>query len=160
MNNLLTPFHLNVLKQLYLSLKATDIVWAVTGSTNHALQGIAIIPRDIDILTNKTGAYRIEELFQDFVVRNASYRVESTIRSYFGILCVKGIQIEIIGDIENQLDNGKWEPHVDWEKHIEYLTINDFIVPVLSLEYELQIYKKLHQHHRVKLLRQKIECEQ
>ena len=50
----------NVLKTLCVTLNEVDVIWAVTGSLGFALQGMDIPINDIDLQTDKNGAYQIE----------------------------------------------------------------------------------------------------
>ena len=96
----LDPKHLDVLKTLHSRLDKTDIVWVIGGSLALALKGLDLKPRDIDLFTDKEGAYRIEELFAEFLVRNVSFSTKDNIRSHYGALNIFGIEVEIIGHIE------------------------------------------------------------
>ncbi|HHW03942.1 MAG TPA: hypothetical protein GXX35_14235 [Thermoanaerobacterales bacterium] len=44
--------HLNVLQKIYNKLKETNINWVITGSTAFIIQGIPLVPSDIDIQTD------------------------------------------------------------------------------------------------------------
>jgi hypothetical protein len=57
--------YINVLRILYGRLEEHCIRWAVTGSLGFALRGIPLQPADIDIQTDRSGAYEAERLFQD-----------------------------------------------------------------------------------------------
>ena len=62
--------YLNVLRQIHARLSNTDVNWVVTGSLGFALQGVPVQPHDIDIQTDKAGAYEIERLFSDVVIQD------------------------------------------------------------------------------------------
>lgn len=53
------PF-LPVLRQLHMALHGQKILWAITGSTGFALRGLPFTPQDIDLQTDKDGAYALE----------------------------------------------------------------------------------------------------
>ena len=61
---MIDPVYLNVLRQIHARLSNTDVNWVVTGSLGFALQGVPVQPNDIDIQTDKVGAYEIERRFQ------------------------------------------------------------------------------------------------
>lgn len=145
--------YLDVLHKLYKRLSRTRINWALTGSLSFALQGVSVKPHDIDIQTNKAGAYEIEHLFAEFVTRRVAFSSTEKIRSHFGDLMVDGIKVEIMGNIEKRLKNGTWESPVDIEQYKEFLEIEEMHVPVLSLAYEYQAYVKLGRTERAAMLK-------
>lgn len=112
--------HLLVLNQLYQRLKNTDIIWAVTGSTSFALQGLPVVPNDIDLQTNKSGAYEIEKIFINNIKKRVEFCSTEKIRSHFGVLVIEGLKVEIMGDIEKYVD-GKWEEPLikEWLRGVE-----------------------------------------
>lgn len=130
----------------------SDVIWGITGSMSLMLQGVAIEPLDIDILTNTDGAISIENCLQQYVIKPVSHIQSQTIRSYYGVLQIGGISFDLIGDIENLIGGVGWDPHTDWVDNIIYVNINCLNLPVLALEYEYSIYKKLGNAGRTKML--------
>ena len=59
---------ISALKIIYKKLKKEKINWVLVGSINLALQGIKIRTKDIDILTDKKGAFKINKLFKEYEV--------------------------------------------------------------------------------------------
>ncbi len=98
---------LRVLVILAEKLDASNTNWAVDGGTNLALQGIDIVPNDIDVLTDEAGAYGIARLFSDRVVSPASFKTSRKYDSHFGRLEVEGISIEVMGDLR-VFRRGRW----------------------------------------------------
>ena len=146
--------HLNVLSIIYARLNTSDVNWVLTGSASFALQGLPLEVNDIDIQTDKVGAYKIEHLFSEFIVKKVNLSSTEKIRSHFGALMIDGIKVEIMGDIQKRSKNGQWEQPVDLQKHKQFVDIEDMHIPVLSLEYEYQAYLKLGRVEKAKLLRQ------
>jgi hypothetical protein len=146
--------YLNTLRIIHDKVGKTDIIWAVTGSLGFALQGIPVSPHDIDIQTDKNGAYRIGDLLAEYVVEMVSYSSTDEVRSYFGVLSIGSIRCEIIGDIEKRLDNGTWSPAPDLRDHIHYVEVDKMRIPVLSLQYECQAYKQLGRYDKALMLHQ------
>lgn len=85
----------------------SNIKWAIDGSTSLALQGIDVIPRDIDILTDHEGAIRIQESLKKYNVVPISHSSNEKYDSYFGTFKVKGIKVEVMGDLR-VFRSGKW----------------------------------------------------
>ncbi len=148
--------HLKVLRKLYERLKDSGVNWVITGSLGFALQGVPIEPHDIDIQTDKEGAYEIERLFSEFVVRPLKFRESERIRSYFGTLIIDGIKVEIMGDIQKKVNN-EWEPPVDINKYKCFMQIEGMKIPVLNLEYEYQAYLKLGRIKKAEMLKEFLE---
>ena len=55
---------IDVLKVTHGRLKNEDVKWVVSGSVSLLLQNIVKKASDIDIMTDKKGAYRIGEIFK------------------------------------------------------------------------------------------------
>jgi hypothetical protein len=135
--------YLQVLKKIVVCLKDISINWVVTGSVGMALQGMPLEVHDIDLQTDKDGAYEIERLFAESVV-NPVRNIESDhIRSHLGKFEIAGIQVEVMGDIQKRLENQSWEEPVRVESYRQWVEIDGVQVPVLSLEYEYQAYLRL-----------------
>ena len=127
--------------------------WVVTGSTGFALQGVPVEPKDIDIQTDRAGAYEIERLIAAAVVRPVTFSTAERIRSHFGALLLGGVTVEIMGDIEKRRPDGTWAPPPDLSRHSHMVTVEGMRLPVLSLEYEYQAYVALGRTERAAMLR-------
>ncbi len=142
-----------VIQYLYERLKDDTVNWAITGSLNFTLHGIDLEVHDIDIQTDKSGAYAIEQHLKEFVKDNVHFLESEKIRSHFGTLEIGGITIEIMGDVEKKLANGSWDKPPNLEVHKEYIQHEGMKLPVLSLEYEYDAYLKLGRHKKAELLK-------
>ncbi len=150
---MIDPVYLNVLRQIHARLSNTDVNWVVTGSLGFALQGVPVQPNDIDIQTDKVGAYEIERRFSDVIIRKVKYSAIERIKSHFGALQIDGIEVEIMGDIQKRGVDGVWEEIVDPAHYRQMVEIAGLLVPVLSLEYEYQAYLKFRRVERAEMLR-------
>ncbi|NJE26895.1 hypothetical protein E3E22_09780 [Thermococcus sp. MV5] len=148
--------YLKVLRKLYERLKDSDVNWVITGSLGFALQGVPVEPYDIDIQTDKKGAYEIEWIFSEFVVTPVNFRESERIRSHFGALMIDGIKVEIMGDIQKKVNN-EWEPPVDIKRYRHFVRIKGMEIPVLDLEYEYQAYLKLGRIKKAQMLKKFLE---
>src|SRR5216684_3425893 len=52
--------HLSALRRITGLFGAAPIDWAITGSCNLALQGVLVEPIDLDVQTDRAGAYAIK----------------------------------------------------------------------------------------------------
>jgi 3-methyladenine DNA glycosylase/8-oxoguanine DNA glycosylase len=143
----------HVLKTICVKLGEADILWAVTGSLGFALQGMNIPVHDIDLQTDKDGAYQIEKSFPDQIVRPVTLSSSENIQSHYGELHIDGVKVEIMGDLQKRLPDGSWEEPVDIRAVKKYAYYRDLTVPVLSLKYEYEAYKKLGRFEKAELIR-------
>ena len=134
--------HLNSLFCLA-SHSCDDEPWAITGSMNLCLRGVKIHPRDIDVITTIRGA----DIFSGRIPGKCELpfgtRQTDSIRSYFGVLSLNGVSIEIMADAAVRSYTGQWMSLSEWFNNLEFLTIAGFTVPLTSLEFERKVYAAL-----------------
>jgi hypothetical protein len=124
------------------------IKWALTGSYRLFLEEEGIIlPKDIDILTDKKGAESIKELFEEYVTKPFSYSTSGGIKSYFGQLKIGGIDFDIMSEVFNKVD-GKWIGIPNLE-YVEYLTLFKKSIPILPLEIEREVSEILNHKEKI-----------
>jgi len=140
-------------------LKYMSEKWAIIGSFGQVLQGVNIVPNDIDIITTKEGVLKIQSIFKEFVIQKVSYSTTDSMRSYFGVIEINFCKIEFFGEIENLLSNNSWEAHIEWEKNITEIIIGKIKVPVITLEYELIVCNKLFNVERAALIENKLSSQ-
>ena len=148
---MLTQKHIQIIQLITRSLAKSDIIWAFTGSTSFNLQGIDFPPSDIDIQTNQSGAYQIEEIFHQYSIKPVQFSTTETIRSHFGTVNIQGISVEIMGDIEKYVDNN-WGTPPNLVEHRQFISIYDLQIPVLSLQYEVEAYRKMGRIQKADML--------
>jgi len=146
--------YLRVLKKIVSRLAGHHFNWAVTGSLGMALQGVPLPVHDIDLQTDKEGALGIARLFAEYVVNPVTLRESEHIRSYFGVLEIDGIKVEIMGNLQKHLGEQEWEYPVQVELYRRWVEYGGLKIPVLDLEYEYQAYLKMGRLERAALLRQ------
>jgi hypothetical protein len=114
-------------------LESSKISWAVTGSTSLALQGVDLVPNDIDILTDEAGAYAISRLFSGHVLISVSFKRSPKYESHFGRLEIDGVSVEIMGDLR-VFRHGRWSPVLTPRtRKIENVEVENHRLPVISL---------------------------
>lgn len=146
-----------VLHQLHKHLPIDEVNWAVTGSLGFALQGMDVDVHDIDIQTDKSGAYEIESRFSEYVARNVIFSFSEKIRSHFGELSIDGIKVEIMGDIQKRLPDGAWEDPIDIGSNRRFINYGGLSIPVMSLEYECEAYYKLGRIEKAEQIKRYLE---
>ncbi|MFP4646676.1 MAG: nucleotidyltransferase domain-containing protein [Candidatus Bipolaricaulota bacterium] len=135
--------HLEVLRILHRRVPPDSVDWALTGSTSFALQGISMKVNDIDVQTDKYGAFEIERRFSEKVIREVKFSTSERIQSYFGALMIRGVEVEIMGDMQKKEQDGSWEDPIDVTDHRQFVQVEDIAIPVLDLEYEYRAALKL-----------------
>ncbi len=133
----------HALRIIHDGLQKTKVVWAITGSLGFALHGMKLKVNDIDLQTDASGAYEIERTFAKHVVRQVKFSVSHKIASCWGELKIEGVRVEIMGALQKKLPNGTWESPIEVEKYREFISFECMRLPVLSLKYEEQAYRKL-----------------
>ena len=135
--------HKRAIKIIYDRLHELEVVWAITGSLGFALHGMELEVNDIDLQTDVSGAYEIETVFKEQVVRRVKFSVSDKIASHWGELNVAGMKIKIMGALQKKRPDGTWESPVEVKTYREFVSVQGMKLPVLSLEYEEQAYRKL-----------------
>lgn len=131
-----------------------NLNWAITGSTNLALQGLEFEPDDIDVQTDKKSFYRINEILEEYALDEPHYKESENIKSYFSRYKIGGTEVELMGEGQKKSADGNWEDPVDPADHVEHIEINDMELPVLSLEYEADSYEKLERPEKAEKIRE------
>lgn len=149
--------YLSVLE--FLTKKLLKVHWVLVGSLSLALQGVNIRPKDIDILTDKAGALKCNELLKDFCLEPIKWSKTDTFASYFGKFRIKNLLVEIMGDLEIK-DQNTWRKIESRLKAVRSVQINDIRVPVSPLKEQLESYQKLNREKdrlRVQLIKEKLD---
>ncbi len=152
--------HRNVLRAIHERLMDLDSPWAITGSLGFALQGLESPVNDIDLQTNQDGAYKIQNVFGDQVIRNVAFSEAKTVRSHFGELKILGVTVEVIGAMQKRLPTGEWESPVDVQQHRTFVEFDAMKLPVLSLDYEEQAYRILGRIDKADMIKQWLVAKQ
>ena len=149
---MLTMQHREALRDLALHIHTGEITWALTGSTSFALQGVPVEAHDIDVQTDRDGAYAIERIFAAQMIRPVRFSSTEKVRSHFGALLLHGIEVELMGDLQKRLSYGTWEESVDLRPLIHWLELEEMRIPVLDLVHEQRAYTILGRVERATLL--------
>ncbi|PKO00889.1 MAG: hypothetical protein CVU42_01890 [Chloroflexi bacterium HGW-Chloroflexi-4] len=143
---MIDPKILNAFQKLFPELTNPDrkpINWAVTGSLGMVLQGMQMEIHDIDLQTDKEGAYEIERRLVRYLAKLVHFKASERIRSYFGAFEMDGIKIEIMGDMQHKLPDQKWDTAVDLASCRDWVDFEGMHIPVITLEHEADAYQKM-----------------
>ena len=152
-----------VLETVYYSLERDRVRWAVIGSVASALQGCQVSPNDIDILTVKPeGVYRFTEWMSVFAPSECEYPPgDANWRSskelpvsadpdpygyawHFARWYVDGFRVEVAhilapeGSPTSTDGAGIWEAGPEIWPHVRDVCFEEYQVPVVALEIQLE----------------------
>ncbi|HUI08356.1 MAG TPA: hypothetical protein VL486_15250 [Verrucomicrobiae bacterium] len=146
--------HRKVLRTIYERLMDLDSPWAITGSLGFALHGMDVPVSDIDLQTDREGAYKIQDVFRDHAIKNVAFSEAKAIRSHFGELRILGVKVEIMGAVQKRLPSGEWESPVEVREHRRFVEFDGMKLPVLSLDYEETAYRILGRIDKANMIKQ------
>ncbi len=129
------------------------INWAVTGSLGMVLHGMQMDIHDIDIQTDKEGAYEIERRLVKYLVKLVHFKASERIRSYFGVFEIGGIKIETMGDMQHMLPDQKWDSPVEINESRDWVDYADLHIPVITLEHEVKAYQKMGRTEKAEMIK-------
>ncbi|MEO0460887.1 MAG: hypothetical protein AAF219_08585 [Myxococcota bacterium] len=133
-----------------------SVVWALAGGGAVYLQGRARHPADLDIQCDGEGAYRIAELFPDSITLPTAYRETHAIKSYYGVLEIEGVVVELVGQLSRRFETG-WETPVVVKGQRRWVRYRNTDIPVMSLEYELYSKQNLGQQEKAREIEQLLQ---
>jgi len=133
---------IEALKIIYRELKNKKIKWVLVGSTSLALQGVKIKPKDIDILTNKEGAFEIGKLLEEYEVKPVEFKRAKIFESYFGQFEIENVKVEVMGNLKEKKNN-KWISLAKRLTSSKIIKIEKMQIPVSSLSEQFKSYERL-----------------
>lgn len=146
--NMLNQNFIDTLKLVSNRLTSNGFIWAIIGSTNLALQGIDVSPRDLDIISTMDVLPKIKSIFQEYEVAEIEERGSAISGSYWRVVMhINGIEIEVLGEKEN----GIYVDRLLAGNKIE-ISLDGVNISCLALESELQAYRDTGRQNKVDLI--------
>jgi len=126
-------------------LKEKHIKYVIGGSASLFLQGIGTGEiTDIDIMTTKENAFKINKIFKEFEAKPVEYVESKLLRSYWGQLEIKGVKVDVMGEFSEKIKD-RWINISDKRlKNHEYAKLEEMSIPVTKLGDHLGSYKTLN----------------
>ncbi len=124
-------------------LRASSATWALSGTGALAAHGIDVTFRDLDVVTTKDGAHEIAKLLAEFLVIPVALTTRGNIRAHLGVLRIDGCEVDVLGDVRNQLQDGRWTPVVDVTPQFVTIASISRTVPLLPLRQLLAAYQNM-----------------
>ncbi|MGQ4833783.1 MAG: nucleotidyltransferase domain-containing protein [Candidatus Asgardarchaeia archaeon] len=131
---------IDALKIIVDDFKKHKIKWVIAGSLSLALQGVDIVPKDIDIITTKEDALRLNKIWKEYTIKSVSFGQTEFFRSYFGIFQINDVKIEVMGNLEEKRKD-KWVSLMNRLNFPKYVIIENMQLPVSPLEDQLKSYE-------------------
>jgi hypothetical protein len=125
--------------------KISGIDYALIGTLNLKFQGLPVIPKDIDFLTDNEGVKKVSQIFQTEISDD-----NRCLESSFNL---NGIEIHFVSNDFNPV-----RPP-DFRGHMLIVKKYNLEIPCMSLDSELAAYKKMGREKdkdKIKLLEEKI----
>ena len=134
-------------------MKEKGIKWALIGSTNMALQGINIHPRDLDSVVRLDDLKKMKNIFPEYKL--------SKIKELKSFRNEPAWDIKMrIGDIEGQIlgekDTGEYVSKLLANK-IKNIMLDDIEIPCFTLKAEAQTYLETNRKHKADIINRFLE---
>jgi hypothetical protein len=134
---------IKVLRTLCDTLKVMKNPWLIGGSISLQIQGVLVSANDVDVITTKKGAYEVEKLLKKHVIESVKYSENKQggriLSSYWGKAVIKGVKIDIVGDMK--VNN---ELLMDFKKEkVEFFIFEGMRLPLSNLRIHKRAYSLL-----------------
>ncbi|MCS7069213.1 MAG: hypothetical protein NZN28_11375 [Meiothermus sp.] len=150
---------LQVLRIICPILNDARVEWAVSGSLALALHGLPVVPKDVDLQTDRVGVEQMAHLLGEYLVYPPGLHLGvRLVRSYLAQFRVQGIVVEAMGHMEFQTPDGRWSPAPSFRfkrAAVDYLGLE---IPVVSLEFLWAFYTQLERPGRVALIEARLKA--
>jgi hypothetical protein len=140
-----------------LQLPTTDIGrWAVTGSAALALQGVAIAPRDVDIVADESAASALVDHLNVFVVRDEARWDRGDVRAARRSLAImEGVELEILVGVETH-SSGVVQHFTPNLSQVDLVIVEGREIPVLTLQSLIPILEAMGRNERVAMAKDEL----
>ena len=143
---------ISVLKKLARIFEENHIEYCIVGSMSLFLEGLPVEPSDIDILTTKESAFKIDELLGSHRTLECELRESNAFRSYFGKYRIDCIDVEIMGELQIR-KNGKWNrPLIPSSIETKYVTIDGESVRIAKSKETFKFCKEIGREETCKII--------
>jgi hypothetical protein len=145
-------------------LNATGAPWVLGGSCSLALHGVKVEPHDLDIATDRDGAYRIGQALRQVAEekRAVQWGEGERIRSHYGQYHFGDVQIDVVGAAQFR-EGDEWSPAQspsEWETESVAVPGTDLAVTAFTLRHELAAYRKLQRPSKVQLIQERLDRQE
>lgn len=124
------------------SLEDSGVRWVLAGSLSLALQGIEVEPEDIDLLTDRQGALKVNAILKKYEKKKVEYSETEQVSSFFGIFDVEGVKVEVMGAFRER-EGTRWVSLSHRLNNPKVVETHGMRIPVSPLEDQLTSYRRL-----------------
>jgi hypothetical protein len=103
------------------------------------LQGIDIIPNDIDILLSKEDIYKVDEFLKSYRTKTLKYSSNGTYKSHYNTYVINDTSADLVAEFQYLKRDGKWSEIVSINK-FNVLEFEGMKLKLLPLELESKEY--------------------
>ena len=129
--------------------KGTKVKWALVGSTNLTLQGVNVLPHDLDVVVEANNLKKIKKIFEEFKPSEFKEVIPITTNPFWEMrLNVMGVDVQIFGE-----KNGGIYVSKLLSKKLNYVELENIEIPCFSLEAEMKAYSETNRNDNVELIR-------
>lgn len=136
-----------------ISKKLKGINYAFIGSVNLYIQGVKVKPRDVDILTTSEEIKKIDQILKEFRTKEIYFDKTEGRNSYRSFYQIKGIEIEVLGNVDNFIRDPK-----SLDRKI-FVKFNQAQLPCILLEDESGTYKKMGRLDKVAMIEETLDSK-
>jgi hypothetical protein len=123
-----------------------NIKYAITGSTNLALQGVPVSPKDIDIVVFYEDLERMIHIFPRFL-KSSVRKMETEVGEAWEVLLnIDGVDVQFFSEMQGAYHSALYE-------NSHCLDINDRLIYCFPLRQEMKIYKEMGKGEKVEMIR-------
>jgi len=140
----------DVLKFITKKFQDYGIYWVIVGSVSLTLQGLDLKPNDIDILTNKKDALKMNKLLEDYVMQPVKWSKNEEFDSYFGKFLINNVKVEIMGDLKIKM-GGEWISLKNRLRSPKFIKIEGISLPVSPIKEQLEYYERRNKPKNYKI---------
>jgi len=140
----------DVLKFITKKFQDYGIYWVIVGSVSLALQGLDLKPNDIDILTNKKDALKMNKLLEDYVMQPVKWSKNEEFDSYFGKFLINSVKVEIMGDLKIKM-GGERISFKNRLRSPRFIKIEGISLPVSPIKEQLEYYERRNKPKNYKI---------
>ena len=122
-----------------------SIKYAITGSTNLALQGIEIVPQDIDIVVDYEDLQKMVKIFPKYLKTGMRKMESKSGEAWEVLLDMDGVEVQFFAEMQGAYHSALY-------KNSHCLDIDDRLIYCLPLKEELRIYSESGRKQKAKMI--------
>jgi len=133
-------------------LEGRGIPWAVSGSVALALQGVAVSCCDLDVVTTAAAAEHVTRLLAGTPLEPVAFTRRGDIRGLIGRTELDGVDVDVLGDVQNLLPDGRWTAAPRLDACVVQVTVGGRSCPVVELSHLREAYAAMGKWEAVRLI--------